>query len=149
MRLEDEIQTKAFGSERQKLHVNLIYTSNWGQSRAAKTFSMHGITAQQYNILRILRGQFPKPCNIQLLKERMLDKQPDVSRLIDRLVQKNLANRKVCLEDRRKMDILITETGLELLASMQADVDAFGDWANHLNDDEVLQLNTLLDKLRG
>ena len=79
----------------------------------------------------------------------MLDKQPDVSRLIDRLVQKSLASRTVCLEDRRKMDILITDSGLKLLESMEVDVKAFGDWANHLADDEVLQLNTLLDKLRG
>lgn len=148
MRLEDEIKTKPFRSERQKLHINLVYTSNWLQSRAAKTFSQHGLTPQQYNILRILRGQFPKPCNIQLLKDRMLDKQPDVSRLIDRLVQKELATRKVCVEDRRKMDVLITDTGLRLLEAMEGDVKAFDDWSNHLSEEEVLTLNTLLDKLR-
>lgn len=148
MRLEDEIKTKAFRTQRQKLYVNLIYSSNWLQSKASKTFAAHGITAQQYNILRILRGQFPNPCNIQLLRDRMLDKQPDVSRLIDRLVQKDLASRNVSANDRRKMDVLISEKGLELLAEMQADIDAFENLAKNLSEDEVEMLNDLLDKLR-
>ena len=149
MRLEDEIKTKSFRSQRQKLHINLVYTNNWLQSRAARVFTSHGITAQQYNILRILRGQHPKPCNIQLLKDRMLDKQPDVSRLIDRLVQKKLTDRKICEDDRRKMDIVITKQGLQLLEEMEEGVKSFDDWSNHMTEAEVTTLNDLLDKLRG
>jgi DNA-binding MarR family transcriptional regulator len=148
MRLEDEIKTKQFQSARHKLNVNLIYTYNWFINRSQRVFQSFGITIQQYNILRILRGQFPNTCSNQLIKERMLDKQPDVSRLIDRLTQKELVERKVCSDDRRKMDILITQTGLDLLIRIDPEIRQLEETTGPLSDAEVEQLNELLDRLR-
>lgn len=118
MRLEDEIKTRQFRNQRQKLLLNILYTEGWLMSRQLTVLQRYDVTSQQYNILRILRGQFPRPCNVALLKERMLDKQSDVSRLVDRLVKKGLIERTVSAQDRRNLDILISEKGLELLAQM-------------------------------
>lgn len=148
MRLEQEIKTKQFRSERHKLTVNIIYSYGWLMDRNNKMFHQHGLTLQQYNILRILRGQHPHPCNLQLLKERMLDKQPDVSRLVERLVQKGFIDRKTSIDDRRKLHIVISQVGLELLTRMDAQVIAADDSLNALSTEEVIQLNELLDRLR-
>jgi DNA-binding MarR family transcriptional regulator len=149
MRLEDEIKVSKFRNRRQKLHVNLIYTHSWVVGRAQKTFQAHGITMQQFNILRILRGQYPEPSTIQLLKERMLDKQPDASRLIDRLCQKEYVASTVCKDDRRKVDVVITDAGLALLERMEDDVNALEKVYETLTDPEIDQLNDLLDRIRN
>ena len=120
MKLEDEIHQKKFSSEFQKLTINLIYTNNWIASKHAEYFKNSDITIQQYNVLRILRGQFPNPSSVKLIKERMLDKMSDASRIIDKLKIKKLVVRKECPIDRRSVDILITEKGLELLKSLDA-----------------------------
>ena len=148
MKLEDEIKTKAFRSERHKLTVNLIYTYSWLVNRNGKVFKRFGLTLQQYNILRILRGQFPNMCNIQLLKERMLDKQPDVSRLIDRLHQKGLIERTTSATDRRKLDLLISASGLALLAEIDPVVEAMEEGFESLTSEEIQTVNELLDRLR-
>ena len=148
MRLEDEIKTKQFRNERHKLTVNLIYSHSWLMERNNRLFHSQGLTMQQYNILRILRGQHPKACNLQLLKERMLDKQPDVSRLIDRLVQKSLIERATSTTDRRKLDIVISQSGLDLLARMEPQVAVADNELDALSDREVAELNNLLDRLR-
>ena len=149
MKLEEEIQQKKFASPRAKLSVNLIYTYHWLMSKHHEPFKDHGITMQQFNILRILRGQFPNPCTIQLLKDRMLDKQSDVSRLVDRLVLKALVERRVCEKDRRKMDVLISQAGMQLLETLDPIVRRLDDHASALSETEVESLNELLDKLRG
>jgi len=149
MRLEDEIKTR-FQSPAHKLMVNIIYTHNWVTSYMQQYFKENGVTNQQYNILRILRGQFPKPSTIQLLRERMLDKQSDVSRLVDRLKSKGLLNRKPSKVDRRKMDIVISKKGLELLESMDETVNTLQEEGfTRLEKHELEELNNLLDKLRG
>jgi MarR family multiple gene transcriptional regulator MgrA len=148
MRLEDEIKTKAFRSERHKLAVNIIYTHNWLGSRSASLFQRYGVTGQQYNILRILRGQQPHATNLQLLKERMLDKQPDVSRLVDRLVAKDLVDRQTSTTDRRKLEIRISAAGLDLLARIEPELVAMEEQFTSLDDQEVAQLNALLDRMR-
>lgn len=149
MKLEDEIQTKRFMSNRHKLNVNILYTSNWLTNHHQPTFKARGLTLQQFNILRILRGQFPNASTIQLLKERMMDKQSDVSRLVDRLCKKGLVERTVCKNDRRKMDVLISQAGLDLLAQMDPEIENLNDVFKELTTEEVDQLNSLLDKLRG
>jgi DNA-binding MarR family transcriptional regulator len=149
MRLEEEIKTKQFRNQRHKLHVNIIYTYNWLLNRSQKVMHSYGITSQQYNVLRILRGQFPNPCNVQLLKERMLDKQSDVSRLVDRLVQKQLIERKTSAKDRRKLDILISKAGLDLLQRMDPEVAKMEEYSSHITEEEARQINELLDQLRG
>lgn len=148
MKLEEELQVKSFRNERQKLHLNLIYTYNWMIERLQKVFRAHGITMQQFNILRILRGQAGKPATIQMLKDRMMDKQPDASRLIDRLANKGLVRRQVSKHDRRKMDVFLSDSGSELLSVMDPEVEAFDQLFDMLEEKEVEQLNELLDRIR-
>jgi DNA-binding MarR family transcriptional regulator len=150
MKLEDEIkQVKAFRSEYNKAIVNLIFTYNWFDSYSKAFFIEFDITSQQFNILRILRGQHPQPSTINLLKDRMLDKMSDASRLIERLLIKGLVERKKATSDKRAVDIYISSKGEELLSKIDLKMPLFEDKFNTLSKDEVVTLNTLLDKLRG
>lgn len=148
MRLEDEIQQHKFKSEEQKLMVNLVYTTNWLNAKYDVFFRDSDITIQQYNVLRILRGQHPNPCSIKLIKERMLDRMSDASRIVDKLKTKKLLIRKECPNDRRSVDIVITDKGLELLKSLDYIDENSKDIFSSLSSHEVRQLNLLLDKLR-
>ncbi len=149
MRLEDEIKQKKFRNAYHKLAVNILYTYNWLQPHLRKALQPHNITTQQYNILRILRGHYPEPASLVILRERMLDKQSDVSRLVDRLYAKKLIKRNPCSQDRRRMDVVITDAGMQLLADIDSrmlNIDAlFGT----LSCDEADEANALLDRLRG
>jgi len=146
--LEEEVKVAKFRNGRHRLLVNLMYTTNWVTGVMQDVFKSYGITNQQYNILRILRGSNPIPCTIQTLKDRMLDKQPDVSRLVDRLQSKGLLGRTVNPDDRRKMNVVITEAGLDLLSEMDPAVNKFEELFSSLADNEVDSLNTLLDQVR-
>lgn len=148
MRLEDEIKTKGFRSEYHKLSINLMYTYHWMTNGLASQFQDFGVTAQQYNILRILRGQHPNPCTIQLLKSRMLDRQSDASRLVDRLTSKGLVERHVCPVDRRKMDVKINDEGLELLKRMDPVVSSSDNLFDQISEEEAKMMNDLLDRIR-
>ncbi len=148
VKLEDEIQQKKFKSEEQKLMVNLIYTTNWLNAKYDLYFAHSSITIQQYNVLRILRGQYPQPCNIKLIKDRMLDRMSDASRIVDKLHSKDLIIRKECPNDRRSVDIVITEKGLELLQSLDYIDESSKQLFQSLEYDEINTLNRLLDKLR-
>ena len=148
MRLEDEIQQKKFKSIQQKLVLNLIYTTNWLTAKQDTLFKNSGITVQQYNVLRILRGQYPNPCSIKLIKERMLDRMSDTSRIVDKLFTKKLLLRKECPNDRRSVDIVISEKGLELLKSLDHIDELSKQTIKSLSQDEINTLNNLLDKLR-
>ncbi len=149
MKLEDEIGQKKFKSDNHKLMVNMIYSTNWMNAKYTGYFENHEITIQQYNVLRILRGQFPKPCNVKLIKERMLDRMSDASRIVDKLFRKNLVERKECLGDRRNVDVLITEKGLQILNELDYVDDSCKDIFKPLTKQEIKTLNNLLDKLRG
>lgn len=148
MKLEDEIQQKKFKSETQKLAINLTYTHNWLNAHYSAMFRTSDITMQQFNVLRILRGQYPNPCSVKLIKERMLDRMSDASRIVDKLKSKGLLDRRECPMDRRSVDILITEQGLELLASMDSIDENFKQVFKTLTEEEMQTLNHLLDKLR-
>ncbi|MBU2494090.1 MAG: MarR family transcriptional regulator [Bacteroidetes bacterium] len=150
MKLEEEIkQNIPFGNEYTKLAVNILYTHGWLSNLQSEYLKKYLITTSQYNILRILRGQHPKPASINLLKERMLDKMSDASRLVDRLVTKELVERKVCINDRRKVEVIITAKGLELLTALEKIEDEQKNILKNLSIDEAKTLNKLLDKLRG
>lgn len=149
MRLEDEIKQKKFKNEFQKAAVNLIYTTNWLEAKFAPLMREFGLTVQQFNILRILRGQHPTPATINLLKERMLDKMSDASRLVDRLLEKGYLSRQVCGKDRRRVDILITQSGLDLLEKIDGHEQKFYSELINLTSEEADLLNNLLDKFRG
>ena len=149
MELEKEIASNKFENVHHKSVVNVLYTYGWVTNLLKKHFDKFDITMQQYNILRILRGQHPQPATINLLKERMLDKMSDASRIVERLVQKGLVSRCTNEKDRRAVDIMINEKGLELLKSLDLELNINQILKGHLTDEEADQLNTLLDKMRG
>ncbi|PIQ22198.1 MAG: MarR family transcriptional regulator [Cytophagales bacterium CG18_big_fil_WC_8_21_14_2_50_42_9] len=146
MRLEEEIKQPAFKDEYQKVLINVFYTSSWLQASLSRLFKKYDLTMPQFNLLRILRGQYPKPATINLLIERMLDKTSNASRLVDKLEAKNLVTRKQCPNDRRTVDVLITQAGLDLLSRM--DEEDIYQAINNLTEPEARQLNLLLDKIR-
>ncbi len=149
MSIETDIKQTSFRSPFHRLLVNLMYTNNWlcdGQMRLLKPY---GITLQQYNVLRILRGQSPNPVKVSDITERMLDKMSNASRLVDKLVAKELVMRTECPRDRRACDVVITESGLALLIRIDADQQEWERTKNQtLTDDEATQLSHLLDELR-
>lgn len=149
MLLEKEIQQRAFKTPQQKLVVNLLFTSNWLNYHFYSHFKDKDLTTQQYNVLRILRGQYPNHCTLKLIKERMLDRMSDASRIVDKLVAKNYVIRKQCPNDRRSVNLLISDKGLQLLKELEPLDDSTKELFKHLSQKEVEHLNTLLDKLRG
>ena len=148
MKIEEEIKQQKFKSDHQKALINLLYTASWLQSRQQDFFKPYKITAQQFNILRILKGQHPKSISATEIKTRMLDRNSDVSRLLDRLVAKELITKKTCPNDKRATDVNITETGLALLNSLEKN-QAEMDGVLSINEEEAAQLSQLLDKCRG
>lgn len=147
MRIEDEIKQNKFKNANQKAIINLIYTVNWLQNIQQDLFKPFGITAQQFNILRILRGQHPKTISATEIKSRMLDKNSDVSRLLDRLIQKNMIIKRACPSDKRAADVVITDAGLDLLKSLDVQQKKLDTLA--LSEEEANLLSDLLDKARG
>ena len=129
MKIEEEIKQPTFKSEHQKAHINLLYTSGWVQQAQASLFKPFGVTLPQYNVLRILRGQHPKPATISLLIDRMLDKTSNASRIVDKLEAKALVTRKQCPADRRTVDVLLKTVpaavpGIAFLSGGQSDEEA-------------------------
>lgn len=149
MRIEDEIQSTKFEDNYQKAVINITYTHGWLSNTIRGEFDKFNLTMQQFNILRILRGQYPKPATINLLKERMLDKMSDASRIVDRLVQKELVSRCTNTCDRRAVDIRISEQGLEILSKIDMDFRTKDMISKNLTEEEAGKLSDLLDKLRG
>ena len=145
-RIEEEIQQQKFTSVHQKAVINLIYTSNWLQNKQQEFFKSFGITGQQFNILRILKGHFPKSISGTEIKNRMLDRNSDVSRLLDRLETKNLVTKKTCPNDKRASDVLITEQGIALLK--EVDKCQKHDRILSLSSEEASILSDLLDRSR-
>ena len=148
MKLEHEIKQPKFRNEFHKLAVNILYTNGWLMNMYSMLFSKYGITSNQFNILRILRGQHPNPATINLLKDRMLDKMSDASRLVERLRLKGLVKRNLKTDDRRCVDVFITGKGLRLLEEIDKLNDKHDSFLKNLSEREAKKLNDLLDKLR-
>ena len=148
MKLEEEIAQQKFAGEQQKAMINLLFTYHWAVSKMKSDFKPYDITMQQFNILRILRGQMPNPCTVNILKERMLDKMCDASRMVDRLLQKGFIERCVNKNDRRAVDIKISTEGLAILAKFDEITDP-NKLFSALTDLEAKTLNQLLDKVRS
>jgi DNA-binding MarR family transcriptional regulator len=147
-KIEEEIQQKKFKSPHQKAVINLIYTANWLQNKHHHFFKSFGITGQQFNILRVLKGQHPQSISATEIKTRLLDRNSDVSRLLDRLAAKKMITKNTCPQDKRASDIFITQEGLDLLKEIdksQKEIDE----VLALNAEEAGQLSDLLDKCRG
>ena len=149
MKIEDEIQQAKFRNDYQKVVVNLIYSANWLETRQEELFSPFGITPSQYNILRILRGQGSKSLSGADIKSKMLKRNSDISRLLDRMVKKKLVDRKQCPNDKRVTNVSITQTGLGVLKKIDSHIDQAEKQIIHLTREEARQLSNLLDKVRG
>lgn len=148
MSVEDEIKGR-FRNEFHKGLINLIYTSKQLSYEFVQSLKRHSITEQQYNVLRILHGfRSEAPLSIGFIKERMLDKDSDVSRIVDRLFEKGLVSRKENAQDRRQKSVEITEVGSTLLERMYNCETESDTLLNNLTQDEVKELNRLLDKIR-
>ena len=149
MGIDKDIQQAKFRNVYQKAGINLIYTLGWMKDRTKPIFDAEGITPQQFNILRILRGSFPKPLSTLQIRERMLEKMSDTSRIVDRLITKGLVKKVVCKSDRRLVDVIISDKGkklLERLDERQAEMDGV---LSNLTEKEASALSDLLDKLRN
>jgi len=151
MRIEDEIKQPVFRNAYEKAIINLTYTAGWLEVRQTAAFKPFGLTLPQFNVLRILRGQHPRPATVALLIDRMLDKTSNASRIVDRLEEKQLVTRTVCPANRRTVDIRITEAGLALLMRLEADevLEPTRLGLNSFSESELRQFNDLLDKLRA
>jgi DNA-binding MarR family transcriptional regulator len=146
--IEQEIQQPVFSSIKQKLILNLVYTTNWVKAGQVGVFKQYGISAEQFNVLRILRGQKGNAIGVNKIQERMLDKNSNASRLIDKLYEKELVERLGCKNDRRQVEIFITEKGMDLLASLDEVVAQQEQHSVNLSNQESEKLNELLNKLR-
>jgi DNA-binding MarR family transcriptional regulator len=149
MGLEKDIQQASFTGQRQKAVINLIYTYHWITEQIRIILGEEDITLQQYNILRILRGSDPRPLSTLTIRERMLDKMSDTSRIVDRLVLKELVSKRMCPTDKRLVDVVITNQGKALLERIDGRSPEMHDIMQNLSDPELETLNALLDKLRG
>lgn len=150
MKFEHVIKQQRFASPLQKAVLNVLYTSNWLRDQQAEVFAGESITAAQFNILRILKGSHPKKLSPGEIKEVMLDKQPDVTRLVDKLVALGYVKRENSSEDRRRMEVWLTPAGLRKLVSLNEKVMvAAAQLQGRLTEKESETLSTLLDKLRG
>jgi DNA-binding MarR family transcriptional regulator len=147
MGLEQDINQTNFRNEYQKATINLIYTYNWMQERMKGIFEKEDITPQQFNILRILRGA-GKPISTLQIRQRMLDKMSDTSRIVDRLVVKALVQKNTCTNDKRLVDVSITGAGKKLLEKMDRYNEEMDAIFNNLSEIEAKSLNQIFDKIR-
>lgn len=150
MDIEQEIKQSQFKSPFQKATLNVIFTASWMQGRTYQALKPYDISMQQFNVLRILRGQHPNPVTLNLVQERMLDRMSNASRLVEKLKQKGYVERQQCERNRRQVDINITEKGIALLEELNPIIDDLSnDYKNRITEEEANQLSIILDKLRG
>lgn len=150
MQIGEEIKQVRFEDSQQKALINLIYTHNWFKEKISDFLKDFDITTQQYNVLRILNGQFPNGITTGEIRNRMLDKMSDASRLVDRLERQGLVAKEKNAEDRRLVTCVITQQGREALSQIREKEEALYDPIRiRLNSEEAEQLSSLLDKLRG
>ena len=147
MGLEKDIRSSKFRNEYHKAIVNIVFTNNWIMERNKEVFERGDITPHQYNILRILRGA-KEPLSTLQIRQRMLDKMSDTSRIVDRLLKKELVKKVVRATDKRLVDVTITQKGLDLLDSLDKYNDELDSVLNNITPQEVSTLNDLLDKIR-
>src|SRR5687768_3135453 len=148
MGIEKDINQKKFRNEYQKSIINMIYTYNWMNEKTKILLDRCDITAQQFNILRILRGD-GDPLSTLQIRQRMLDKMSDTSRIVDKMVKKGLVKKVVCKTDKRLVDITITDKGKPLLEELDQYENEMDGILKNLTETEAETLNTLLDKIRS
>lgn len=149
MKFEEEIRQSAFKSSREKAIVNISYTGNWLRDVMEGMLKPIGINEQHYNILRILRGRYPGTICPGEMKEVLINKRGDLTRLLDKLVKMGLVDRDINPDNRRMIILKLTEKGLDLLGRLDPELNALNKQVNSLTEEESEQLSNLLDKLRG
>jgi len=147
--IHDDIKQKDFGSPYNELVVNTLYTSSWLTGQLNQVFKPHNITVQQFNVLRILRGQHPSSASVNLIKERMIDKMSNVSRIVERLKSKDLVDRKQCKHDRRQVDVTITKKGLDVLSALDVQMKELEEGYSTITPEQAAQISKMLDQWRG
>lgn len=147
MGIEQDIQQSNFRNEFQKMGINLLFTANWLNEQINKMLAEQGITQQQYNILRILRGS-TTPLSTLKIRERMLDKMSDTSRIVDRLIAKELVMKSTCEKDKRLVDITLSPKGLNLIDHLDQFNDRIDALLKGINETEAHTMNEILDKIR-
>jgi len=149
MALEDDIRQVKFDDEFHKTAVNILYTSSWLYNLNANRLKRYDITPEQFNVLRILRGSHPKPLMLADIASRMIDKNSNATRLVEKLRQKGLVSRVVCEANRRQVDIGITLKGLRVLGIIDKASKGWTGTLRNISKAEAQELNRILDKLRG
>lgn len=149
MKIEEEISQEKFRNEYQKASINLIYTHNWLTHKHKSFFLEYDITPQQFNVLRILRGQYPGSISTSAIRERMLDRSSDASRIVDRIYKQGLVEKKICAADKRLVDVTISDKGLKLLEKLDQHTEKMDNMLSALDVQEAEVLNRLLDKIRS
>jgi MarR family transcriptional regulator, 2-MHQ and catechol-resistance regulon repressor len=148
MGIDKDIQQFKFRNMHQKAAINLIYTVGWLRDKTRSIFEAEDITLQQFNILRILRGSFPQPLSTLQIRERMLEKMSDTSRIVDRLIVKGLVKKLTCKNDRRLVDVIISDKGKKLLERLDTRQDEIDGVMGNLSEKDANILSDLLDKIR-
>lgn len=149
MSLEEDIKQEKFQSEHQKASINILYTGSWLYNINASYLKKFGITPEQFNVLRILRGSHPTTMMLSEVTYRMIDKSSNCTRLVEKLRLKNFVNREICEKNRRQVDISITDKGLQLLKKIDSDMPAWSKEVEKISKIEAKELNRILDKLRA
>lgn len=150
MKIEEVLKSTVPMEDSKKIILNVLYTQNILSEKFNEILKPYDISVEQYNVLRILRGQKGNPANMCVIQERMLAKTSNTTRLVDKLLLKGLVTREVCPENRRKIEVLITQKGLNVLKELDPKVTKHEEFfSNNLNADEIIQLNQLLEKYRN
>jgi DNA-binding MarR family transcriptional regulator len=149
MSIEKAIQQEKFGSEYEKAAINILFTSSWLHHFNASRLKQFEITPEQFNVLRILRGSHPKALMLADITCRMIDRNSNATRLVEKLRQKGLVRRELCENNRRQVDISITEKGLSVLKKVDAAESEWISTLKNITKAEAAELNRILDKLRG
>ena len=147
MSLNKDINQRKFRNEHQKAMINMIFSYNWLMENTRKFLDHYDLTNQQFNILRILRGA-GEPLSTLQIRQRMLDKMSDTSRIVERLVKKDLVEKKVCDTDKRLVDVRISQNGLDVLKRLDEKNGELDAILENLSPKEAAQLSDLLDKMR-
>ena len=148
MSLEEQIKQKSFTSEAEKAIVNISFTQSYFAGLLNSALKQYNVSIQQFNVLRILKGQHPKPVSVNDITDRMIDKMSNASRLVEKLRLKGFVERNKCSFDKRQVDVSITNSGIAILDQLNLVIGGLISSHNHVSSEEYQQINTLLDKIR-
>ncbi len=149
MRFEDEVQSKKFINDTQKAQLNILFTAGWIKGKLNAALKPFSITTEQYNVMRILRGKHPTPMRVKDISSRMIDRNSNTTRIIDKLEKKKLLRRTASERDKREIEVAILPTGIDLLSQIDGVINSEIIHQSILTEAELAALNGLLDKMRG